>query len=426
MIVCYRLIVVIAVLGLTVMLGGCGSEEELVPDAGVSPFYPGPGASGNPSDSQSSSGSLPQFDRGPNPEIPGDAERRAAASALLDDPERRVKAAFAAMERGEPLVAAQTLDEVLGADPLNREALLLRAVIALDQSRTGSESERALEVGRAADLMRSLRKAHPRLDSKEREVLSKALAAEASILISRKELDSGFAILTEAVDAGFFESEMLGLDPAYEAVRDDPRYHALVSRMVEGAKEASKARVGALLAKRVNFPFTFSLKDPDGKTVSLSDYKGQVVLVDFWGTWCGPCIQSLPHLVRLHELFASKGLAIVGLNYEKVPPEMAPSVVKEFLNAAKLPYPCLIGDDETQDQVPAFEGYPTTLILDRNGTIRYRSVGFQPSDAKAMEDVIRVLLDDSPAPAPAPPSGDQPGPAPAERSQPAPAEPKSE
>lgn len=214
------------------------------------------------------------------------------------------------------------------------------------------------------------------------------------MLASREDFETAFEVLAEAVESGFSDAEQLQSDPAFQSRREETRFKELIAKMSSGAIEAARVRVRDQLARAVDFPFSFTLKDADGRSMSLSDYKGKVVLVDFWGTWCGPCLQSIPHLVRLQERFADRGFSVVALTYEKVDPDEAPKAVKAFLEQAKLPYHCLIGDEETQAQVPGFQGFPTTLILDRSGKIRYRSVGFQPTDAQTMEDVVRVLLEE--------------------------------
>jgi hypothetical protein len=96
----------------------------------------------------------------------------------------------------------------------------------------------------------------------------------------------------------------------------------------------------------------------------------------------------------MHHRYHDKGLVILGIAFEHVPPERAPAVLKEFIDQARIPYRCLIGDDATVARVPNFVGYPTTLLLDSTGKVRFRSLGSQEGEAEAIEDAAIVLLDE--------------------------------
>ena len=123
----------------------------------------------------------------------------------------------------------------------------------------------------------------------------------------------------------------------------------------------------------------FSLKDLSGKQVRLSDYKGKVVMVNFWATWCGPCHMETPWLVELHEQYQQKGLEIIGVSVDSLN-EYDPAEVKEFATEHKINYPIVMG---TQEMVTAFgpvSGIPTTILIDRQGVIRYRHRGLASFD----------------------------------------------
>lgn len=138
------------------------------------------------------------------------------------------------------------------------------------------------------------------------------------------------------------------------------------------------------------FPFEFTVKDLTGKTVSSESLKGKVVIVDFWGTWCPPCRQEIPHFVALHQKYKSQGLEIVGLTFERTSGDAAVNGVLNFMRSARISYPCALVGPDMLKQVPDFEGFPTTLFLDREGRVRARETGYRPYEK--LEEVVTTLL----------------------------------
>ena len=146
------------------------------------------------------------------------------------------------------------------------------------------------------------------------------------------------------------------------------------------------------LASFEAFDFDFALKSVDGEMVSLADYHGKVVIVDFWGTWCGPCRQAIPHLIDIYQKYHESGLEVVGINYERGDQSTWSPRIKEFLEKGSVPYTCLLGDEVTKSKVPDFIGYPTMLFIDASGTVRLKTVGARPY--AEMEAVVEVLMEE--------------------------------
>ncbi|MBI3468679.1 MAG: TlpA family protein disulfide reductase [Planctomycetes bacterium] len=159
-----------------------------------------------------------------------------------------------------------------------------------------------------------------------------------------------------------------------------------------GSDATTRAREHAeeLLADFQPFDFPFALQDLNGKTVSLADYKGKVMIVDFWGTWCPPCLKEIPHFVELRKKHRAAGLEIVGVNYEQVPDDEARETVRKFVSDNGTAYPCVIGDETTQNMVPDFEGLPTTLFIDRSGKVRLMLRGYH--SMQQLEAIVKTLL----------------------------------
>ena len=108
-----------------------------------------------------------------------------------------------------------------------------------------------------------------------------------------------------------------------------------------------------------------ALKDLRGRTIRLSDYKGKVVLLNFWATWCPPCRAEMPDLVKWQREFTSKGLRIIGITYP--PAEVAQ--VRRFTRSIGVNYPVAVGTKETKALFDQTETLPLTVIVDRQGNV---------------------------------------------------------
>ena len=137
----------------------------------------------------------------------------------------------------------------------------------------------------------------------------------------------------------------------------------------------------------------FTLKDLEGNDVKLSDYKGKVIILDFWATWCPPCVKEIPHFNELYAEYGEKGLAVLGVSLDR---GGAQTVINFMENKVPISYPVVMGDQDTggifQGYLPAEErgGIPFTFIIDREGIIRQHFVGYRPKEM--FVEVIEPLL----------------------------------
>jgi cytochrome c biogenesis protein CcmG/thiol:disulfide interchange protein DsbE len=142
----------------------------------------------------------------------------------------------------------------------------------------------------------------------------------------------------------------------------------------------------------------FALEDLNGRKVSLSDYKGKAVLVNFWATWCGPCKIETPWLVDLRNKYAAQGFEVLGIDAEN--DEVTPSdkqgwqknktEVAKFAQEMKMPYPVLLGGDSLDKTYGGLEAMPTSFYVDRKGNIIAMRMGITSKDE--METQIQKAL----------------------------------
>ncbi len=142
------------------------------------------------------------------------------------------------------------------------------------------------------------------------------------------------------------------------------------------------------------FPLGFRVLTLTGGEIALDDLRGQVVLVDLFGTWSDACRQRVPTLVSFHVRYQSRGLRIVGLAYERVShPDEARALVSAFAERHRIPYPLALGPESVKEQIPGgFQALPTTILVDRHGLARACFTGFPPGHEEALAEQIEALL----------------------------------
>ena len=131
---------------------------------------------------------------------------------------------------------------------------------------------------------------------------------------------------------------------------------------------------------------SWTLTDLDGKPLSSADFKGKVVVVDFWATWCPPCVREIPGYVEFVKKHGSEKIALVGLSLDEIPADD----VKKFATAKGINYPVAIASQDLLGQFASVEGIPATFIVDRDGKLRFMKVGSAPIED--LETVVKELL----------------------------------
>lgn len=129
----------------------------------------------------------------------------------------------------------------------------------------------------------------------------------------------------------------------------------------------------------------WKLQDLDGKTVSSDDFKGKVVILDFWATWCGPCREEIPGLIDLQAKYQKQGLAVIGISLDEGAGE-----VKPFVKKAGFNYTVALVDDKVQQAFGGVDAIPLTFVIDRQGRIVTKHLGLTGKDE--FEAEIKPLL----------------------------------
>ena len=135
----------------------------------------------------------------------------------------------------------------------------------------------------------------------------------------------------------------------------------------------------------------FLLEEISGTKVSLKGLKGKVVIIDFWATWCPPCLMSIPELVGLQEKYGQNGLTIVGISVDD-PGQVSDTDLTAFTEKRKINYPVVRADERVLRDYFANEesmAIPTMFLIDRQGMITEKKVGFAPG---SVEKAIKKLL----------------------------------
>lgn len=131
----------------------------------------------------------------------------------------------------------------------------------------------------------------------------------------------------------------------------------------------------------------FTLRSSAGKNLKLSEYRGQVVMINFWATWCAPCRQEMPLLNRIHEKYSKAGFKLLGVNIDD-------NAGNAQAMAAKLgvTFPVLFDAEKRVSRLYDVDGMPSTVLIDRDGKVRYIHRGYRPGYETQYEAQVRELL----------------------------------
>lgn len=134
----------------------------------------------------------------------------------------------------------------------------------------------------------------------------------------------------------------------------------------------------------------FTLKNMVGDNVRLEEHRGDVLLVNFWASWCGPCRQEMPILERIHNRYENAGFKVLGVNVDKKEDK-----ARKIAERSGVTFPLLLDTQQQVSEQYGLEGMPYTVLIDRDGNIRYIHTGYKPGDEQQYINKLKTLLRES-------------------------------
>ena len=146
----------------------------------------------------------------------------------------------------------------------------------------------------------------------------------------------------------------------------------------------------AMLQKGEKAP-AIRLVTTSGQPITLANYRGYVLVMDFFATWCGPCKEAIPHMIDLNNKYGKQGLQLLGVSVD----EGNDRELKDFIAARRISYPVAIGGDDMQTDY-GLRSIPTIYVINKRGMVAEKFQGYSDQTARAIEDTIKRLLAESP------------------------------
>jgi len=318
-------------------------------------------------------------------QTPTELEVRRELNRLLEEPTTGVPAAI------------KYLDSVLDKYPTDSDLYLMAVSLNAShgvQQLSEDQVEAAHVAIRRAESFAKTIVADPKHLLAAEVMFADVFFLAAQTYATDKNSKAMYAAFDQACDLGFERWSAIPEAKPFSEYLTEPEFQAYLEKQKSLVPGRIAARLKTELETFQSFEFDFNLTSVTGEPVTKNQWHGKVLVVDVWGTWCPPCRVGLPHLVALQETYGPKGVQVVGLNSEndaKVADqaERVKAAIKEF----HLNYPCALIDDALLETIPDMEGFPTTLLIDRNGRVRLKMVGAQ-SESR-LKIVVELLLEEA-------------------------------
>jgi peroxiredoxin len=160
-----------------------------------------------------------------------------------------------------------------------------------------------------------------------------------------------------------------------------------IKHWIRAAALATTLAVSSMVGASSSLAPSFTLPSRSGDMVSLEQLKGQVVMLNFWASWCGPCRQEMPLLDQMHKRYSSLGFTLLGVNVEANTKD-----AERWLADTPVSFPILFDKDSKVSKLYNVSAMPSTVFIDRKGNVRYLHRGYKPGDESEYLNQIRALL----------------------------------
>jgi len=168
-----------------------------------------------------------------------------------------------------------------------------------------------------------------------------------------------------------------------------------MNRLIESLKHTLQGAgfAGLLMAAGVSADINsgpapdFALKSHGGENLRLSEFRGEVVMINFWASWCGPCRQEMPLLDELYTQYQPLGFTILGVNVEE-----DPAKARQLLKDSLVNFPILYDNKSEVSKLYKVVAMPSTVLVDRDGNVRYLHQGYKPGYEESYQQQVRALI----------------------------------
>ncbi|MDD8019840.1 MAG: redoxin domain-containing protein [Acidobacteriota bacterium] len=253
---------------------------------------------------------------------------------------------------------------------------------------SGLKGQLLMKKGQTGEALPLLKQAYELNQGKDTVVT----ANYARALLANQDFAQASSLLEKAGQEGFINSDLMSLlKQAYTGVhKSEEGWGKYQSELQASALKVMKTDLTKKMINEAAAPF--ELKDLEGKDVKLSDYSGKVVILDFWATWCSPCLSSFPGMKKLVEEYQkTPDVAFVFVNCWQ-DEDNKEQVVKDFLEKNQYPFYVLMDTTNTVTSAYGVSGIPTKFVIDPKGKIKFKVVGFE-NDTEKMIQEVKIMID---------------------------------